>query len=193
MGKGNREALAAESLALGSCTVDLAFLKRASRSFNRQAVPCDPEILVKVVAGEVPGLLYEWDIQDGWDPIHFTKVRVQVLAFQDLEITELSKNRTAVALVPAVLQLETGSQAWDAAASRRDKTEWQGLAAPGADGTFGANAAALPRNFREVSDLLAPHRLVLKHSAAKGDWNGHLGRCDRNPSKTESERRPSGE
>ncbi|CAJ1446136.1 unnamed protein product, partial [Effrenium voratum] len=75
--------------------------------------------------------------------------------------------RTAVALVPAVLQLETGSQAWDAAASRRDKTEWQGLAAPGADGTFGANAAALPRNFREVSDLLAPHRLVLKHSAAK--------------------------
>ncbi|CAJ1446135.1 unnamed protein product, partial [Effrenium voratum] len=52
-------------------------------------------------------------------------------------------------------------------ASRRDKTEWQGLAAPGADGTFGANAAALPRNFREVSDLLAPHRLVLKHSAAK--------------------------
>eukprot|EP00913_Durusdinium_trenchii_P022069 g20739.t1 len=53
-------------------------------------VPVDPEITVKVVNGEVTGLVYEWDLQDSW-PIHFTKARLQILSFAELEILEVSR------------------------------------------------------------------------------------------------------
>ncbi|CAL1134752.1 unnamed protein product [Cladocopium goreaui] len=167
------ESMFAESLKLGCCEVDLAFLKKKSRKLcGSSEVPVDPEITVKVVKGEVDGLVYEWDLQDSW-PIHFSKARLQILSFADLEVTEVSRNRTLVRMRPEVLQVQTGSQIWDHKASRRGLSEWHS----------GAMAqTVLPPGF-QVEELLVVHELLLKHSLHK--VKTMLGRTE--PSKKSSE------
>lgn len=148
----------AESLKLGCCEVDVTFLKKRSKQLCGacRKVPVDPEITVKVVNGEVTGLVYEWDLQDSW-PIHFTKARLQILSFAELEILEVSRNRTLVRMRPEVLQMQTGSQTWDDKVSRRGVSEWHS----------GAVAeTVLPPGF-EIEELLVVHELLLKHSLHK--------------------------
>ncbi|CAL1134754.1 unnamed protein product [Cladocopium goreaui] len=164
------ESMFAESLKLGCCEVDLAFLKKKSRKLcGSSEVPVDPEITVKVVKGEVDGLVYEWDLQDSW-PIHFSKARLQILSFADLEVTEVSRNRTLVRMRPEVLQVQTGSQIWDHKASRRGLSEWHS----------GAMAqTVLPPGF-QVEELLVVHELLLKHSLHKA-WSTEEHRCHQRP------------
>eukprot|EP00439_Symbiodinium_sp_Y106_P037798 s4218_g4.t1 len=158
--------LHAESLSLGSgssCQIDSKFLRKASTQCSGSTQAFDSEMTVQVVSGEVQGLVYEWGIQDSWQPIHFTKARLQVLGYTDITVEKLSRNRTRLKLHPTVLQLSTGSQPWNTEARcpahRRGITTWHS----------GSRMASklLPEGFQDVDDLATVHELVLKHSLDK--------------------------
>ncbi|CAE7833712.1 PH1 [Symbiodinium necroappetens] len=163
------------------------WISRIGRLMVRRAVmvdqALDSEMTVQVVRGEVQGLVYEWGIQDSWQPIHFTKAKLQVLGYTDITVEKLSRNRTRLKLQPTVLQLSTGSQAWNTEASRRGITTWHS----------GPRMASklLPEGVQDVDDLVTVHELVLKHSLDKvGLGNGQSARGRKRSRAVAALRRP---